>query len=883
MISCLCLMLCSLLTATAQAYNVSQSDALEIAQRQFTGRDVDYFLLQDNSQTVWTLFVDAEPMKGWEHECYTITIPKTITTTVSSAAPLGKVLRSLPPDGDFVPLSVKNRYGSNANSKPVVTKARISDADNSAAQRTYAIILNGYYSRLANYERFWNDCSFIYQTLVNRYGVPKANIYPIMSDGNDPEEDMRLSDGTFVSQPLDLDNDGVNDIQLAATKENLTNTLNSLKNKLGEDDHLFIFVTDLGGSNVRTTGSYIYLQGDILTPSELAGMLDPFTKKYLNVNVVLGQRYSGGFIDDLTKNGCVVTTACTGEEASWACPDIPYDEFLYHWTCAVNGADHRGVKVDVDADTDENGRVTMQEAYEYAEAFDSRLAEHPQFLSTPISVGEDLAFNHLAPAVDLYIMDNPEDTGKEPNMTTDKFWLSPSIWVRNEADKGTQHENPYYSSDHVSATVYVRVHNRGKKTSVKGTYYVHAFWTQASTNMSQNAWLGLETNSKGKVTGGMLTPTQVPAIRSGKYEDVAISWALPAELLGSSIYNGSEKHHFCLLGKVLDTHVSPALTGTFSYDLRGSNNDAQKNVSIISNKDLGNTTVITIGNIDDMMREYTLEVMPYSKDDEAIFAYADVLLTMSDPIYKAWVNGGSKSTDINLISGITPEFEFLSKDSRINSIMLPAKVTGDVGMKFNFKAVTPLANVKRDFTLDLIQRDAKGNIIGGETFIITSPSSKGTPVTITSEPVGNRKIQLTAVVEPDESVRWENEDGAVIGEGASIEVLPNAKSDNTYYAYALSEDGELSSGSIELESEIGIDRASMNIQKTVLNIDLKGEAAAGSSIVVSSVATGDVALSYNLAEGEGSAALDVSSLQQGVYAVTYIFEGEAIDSVKLSK
>ncbi len=869
----------------SSGYNVTQADALSIAQRQFTGKDVDYFLQLDNSQTVWTIFVDAEPMKGWEHECYTLTIPKTITTTVSSAAPSGKVLRSLPPSGNYVPLSVKNRYGNNANSKPVVTKVRISDTDNSAAQRTYAIIVNGYYNRLANYERYWNDCSFIYQTLVNRYGVPKANIYPMMADGNDPEEDMRLSDGTFVSQPLDLDNDGVNEIELAATKANLIGTLNTLKGKLGEDDHLFIFVTDLGGSYIRAPGSYIYLMDDILTPSELAEMLDPFTKKYLNVNVVLGQRYSGGFIDDLTKNGCVVTTACTGDEKSWACSGIPYDEFLYHWTCAVNGADHRGVKVDVDADTDENGRVTMQEAFEYAEAFDSRLAEHPQFLSTPVSVGEDLAFNHIAPAVDLYIMDNTDDTGKEPNLTTDKFWISPSIWIRNEADGKTEHENPYYSSDHVSATVYVRVHNRGKKNYKGGNHYVHAFWAHASTNISSDTWLGLETNSKGKVTGGILTAAQVSPIRSGESGVVAISWALPAQLLGSSILNGSEIHHFCLLAKVLDTHISPALTGTFSYDLRGSNNDAQKNVSIISNTDAGKTTTaVTIGNIDDFRQEYTLEIMPHTKSDEAIFNQARILMEMSEPIFNAWVQGGEQLTDVNRVEGTNLRiFEFQSKDSRIDAISLPAKVSGDVGLRFNFGTGTGIPSYKSKYTFDLIQRDIKGKIIGGETFIIQSPSVSTKQLSITSTPSMNGKTMLSTDVEPDESVRWENEDGAVIGEGASIEVSPRATSDNIYYAYALSKDGELSSGSIKLESELGIAGASMNQQNTVMNIDLKGNAAAGSSIVVSSVSTGDVALSYNLAEGENSVALDVSSLQQGIYAVTYICNGEAIDSVKLSK
>lgn len=744
---------------------------------------------------------------------------------------------------------------------------------------------------MANDERFWNDCSFIYQTLVNRHDIPKDHIYPIMSDGDDPAEDMTLYDGwTFASQSLDLDNDGVNEIQLAATKSNIENTLNILNNILKTDDHLFIYIIDHGGTSDlhknsdKSGNSYICLWNDeILSDYELANMLMPFTQKYVNINVVLGQCYSGGFIDDLNAAGCVVAAASAAYEEAWGCEHIPYDEFVYHWTCAINGADHLGNTIN--ADIDYNGRVSMQEAFEYAKTHDRITKEHPQNSSTPISVGEDLAFNHLAPAVDLYVMDNPEDTGKEPNMTTDKFWLSPSIWIRNEPDGGTVHENPYYSEEHKTATVYIRIYNRGKMDYLGGSNYVHVFWAKASTGFIPEIWIGNVTDSAGLTQGGALIPYCIPAIEAGQYIDMPIIWNLPEHLLGDSSNNYTEKHHFCLLAKIMDTDISPALSGTLSYDLRGSNNDAQKNVSIISNKEVGNTTTaVTITNLDDLRREYALEIMPNSKADEAIFAQASILMDMSDPIYKAWVAGGSKSTDINIVSGLKTEtFEFLSKDSRIDAISMPAKSSGKVGLRFNFRTVEGLGSVKRKYTLDLIQRDMKGNIIGGETFIVTSPDSRSTPITVLSTPAENGKTQLTANVEPGESVRWENEDGAVIGEGASIEVTPKAKSDNIYYVYALSDEGELSSGSIQLESEIGIERAAMNQQNTTLTIDLKGYTSAESSIVVSSVSTGDVALSYNLAEGECSTSIDVSALSQGVYAVTYIFNGEAIDSVKLSK
>lgn len=114
---------------------------------------------------------------------------------------------------------------------------------------------------------------------------------------------MRSISGGYKSQPLDLDNDGVDEIKLAATKANVKNTLGTLANKLNKDDHLFIFVIDHGGTDDYNTNSYICLWNyESLYDYELATMLEPFTSKFVNVNVVLGQCFSGGFNDNLKRS-----------------------------------------------------------------------------------------------------------------------------------------------------------------------------------------------------------------------------------------------------------------------------------------------------------------------------------------------------------------------------------------------------------------------------------------------------------------------------------------------------------------------------------------------------------------------------------------------------
>lgn len=875
----LSLLMCCILSsaAFAQTHSVSKAEALTIAQRQFQGKDVDYFILQDNSQTAWTIFVDAEPMKGWEHECYVLTVPKTITTSVNTAVPSSKVGRKLPPSGNFAPLLVKNRYGANATSKPAVAKISQSNAAQEAAHRTYAIILSGGINKMSNYERYWNDCSFIYQTLVNKYGVPKENIFPIMSDGNNPAEDMRLTTGGFKSQPLDLDNDGVADIKLAATKANIQSTLNSLKTKLGEDDHLFFYVIDHGGSTDNKSQSYICLWGgENLHDHQLASMLSPFTQKNVNVNVVLGQCFSGGFIDDLKKIGCVVATASTGSEPSWACGDIPYDEFVYQWTTAINGANHRGVKVY--PDTDKNGRITMDEAFIYAKNHDRRSAEHPQYVSTPLSVGEDLAFNHLAPAVDLYIKDNPEDTGKEPNTTTDKFWLSPSIWVRNNADGIYEHENPVYSANHTSATVYVRVHNRGKKQYEGGTQYVHVYWAKASTGFRPQAWMGQEVYINGEVTGGPMTPSVIKKIPAGGYIDIPITWALPADLLGTSSDNGTEKHHFCLLAQISNTNLEPWYGGTFSYNTRNSNNDAQKNVSIISQKELNSGTSVFVRNIYNTNKKYTLELIPRTSSDEALYSHATIEMELSQPIYAAWEQGGLQSNNIKYAPSISPrKVQFLTKESKLESILLKGKEFDKVTLRVAFKKAPAIS---RNYTLDLIQRDEDGNIIGGETFIVKSPLLSYTPITITPTPILNKGFILSTDAEEGSQIRWENNEGLTISKENTL-TLNSVSQETTYYAYSINEDGELAIGSITLDAHVGI--SNLSVENNNLIIGLLGSSQPNTTIAISSVISGNLIYSNEVEIGAKQCTIDISTLPKGVYVVSYIFDGEMVNSAKFTK
>ena len=168
--------------------------------------------------------------------------------------------------------------------------------------------------------------------------------------------------------------------------------LSSLSHYLTTADHLFLFFIDHGDRD-NDGNPFLWLwNNERLSNTTLALMLGQFS--VASINIVAGQCYSGGFVANLEAPGRIVTTACQADELSWICPDREYDEFVYHWTCAIAGHDEQGTAVSADANSD--GRVSMEEAFLYARRHDRR-PETPFYSSTPIALGQRWTFSGMLP------------------------------------------------------------------------------------------------------------------------------------------------------------------------------------------------------------------------------------------------------------------------------------------------------------------------------------------------------------------------------------------------------------------------------------------------------------------------------------------------------
>ena len=335
----------------------------------------------------WLIFIDEHPFANWSHAC------KYIFVNVDNGT-YDVFNRNVPPlsyDGLLVIKQMTFPFEPAGNTDLNIknnTKSVSRVGGTPCSYNNYAVIISGGGSMENNHVRYWNDCSFIYKTLVNDYNYDRSHIYVLMSDGTNPANDRKWPNGTYDSSPLDLDDDGIPDIQYAATKSNLRLVFNELSNVLTQENDLFIYTTDHG--YILNSHSLLNLWGESIYDYEFANLLSNINAH--TISVVMGQCNSGGFIDDLSAANRVVMTACTANQSSWSMNNLYYDEFVYHWTSAMAKKTPSGNSVNADANSD--GCISMEEAFLYAKNNDTQ-NETPQYNSNPVVLGRQTFLNRF--------------------------------------------------------------------------------------------------------------------------------------------------------------------------------------------------------------------------------------------------------------------------------------------------------------------------------------------------------------------------------------------------------------------------------------------------------------------------------------------------------
>jgi hypothetical protein len=250
----------------------------------------------------------------------------------------------------------------------------------------WAVLMNGGYDQYNNHVRYWNDLSNIYITLTSVYEFDDENIIVLCSDGLNPAVDQ--SNGQN-SDP-DLDGDGDDDIMYSCVLSNVEMVFESLAENFTGNEKLFVFTTDHGGSAGGWNTYENLWNYEELTDAHFAELLHAIPT--FETICTFEPCFSGGFLDDVVvpPGPIVASAACRYDESSWAMgPDYVYDEFVFYWTAAVKGEDAYGNPVD--ADYNQNGFVTMDEAFIFAESHDTA-SETPQYDEYPEDIGASISF-----------------------------------------------------------------------------------------------------------------------------------------------------------------------------------------------------------------------------------------------------------------------------------------------------------------------------------------------------------------------------------------------------------------------------------------------------------------------------------------------------------
>ena len=364
----------------------------------------------ESNTTGWFFFIDDNPGANWEHPCRYVHVDENDNTSVTHAF-------SPPTNVNISHIDGENPDpGGGANS---VTSAVPNPGGGSGTlnlqlacnapdcRNNYALLISGGFNSTQNHIRYWNDVSFMYQTLNQTYGYPADHIIVLMSDGTNPSPDRHNAttpSGTILADnsPVNLDNlYGSNDVTGDAKKMTVLTSLSTLNGKLTTADSLFIFTTGHGGWDgiPSSNNSILYLWNqESISDSEFVAALP---SQPGNITLIMEQCYSGGFVDDFIDKyagtqGRIIATAANGSEPSWG------NGFSNAWTSGVAMIDDKRLP-NYKADVNHDDKISMWEAYNYSLFYDPAADivlpnhEHPQYnAKNPFSTWYNPVFELLS-------------------------------------------------------------------------------------------------------------------------------------------------------------------------------------------------------------------------------------------------------------------------------------------------------------------------------------------------------------------------------------------------------------------------------------------------------------------------------------------------------
>ena len=555
-----------------------------------------------------------------------------------------------------------------------------------------------------------------------------------------------MEDNSVVSSPLDLDGDGTDDIDYAATKENIKAVFSGLSNRIYSSDHLLVFIV---GHGYKDRASYISLWGneDKLYPQDLSDYVKDIKAGY--ITFVLGQCFSGGFIDALKADNRLLLAACGKDEKSWTRPDIPYDEFVSLFTSALS---HVNIfDEEVDADYDKDGVVTFLEAYRYAEENDGYkdgdfsfgdVREHPMASYLAGTNIEDLSLSYIPNPVELIFSDG-SGQGKAP-WATDARALSPESdgmdWTNSNSD----------FSQSTDKSVVVKVKNRGVKPYSQADKSVSLYWSEAFYDTVSDSWRW-DTPSSGDHSCGMFaTATLDGTILPGRETSVTLEKKFDKKTAGQI---SSDNVGLNYRAVIYDTDKGVA------------DRKATSVLKSVQAATYGNERNVFLANHDGAPVSYSLRFNVTGKDGDDLFRKAELEFRSSGITSHRYTLDAVKEDAAN--SGT---FIIEGNGAEISGINMEAGECLATSLGCSFFADEAIPDTSFYNVAVSVTDDATGKCVGGENFIVRSLPRKAIKVTPERYIYNGKHFLTLSDASERVSCQWFDPDGRYLGEGYTFAI-----------------------------------------------------------------------------------------------------------------
>jgi hypothetical protein len=492
---------------------------------------------------------------------------------------------------------------------------------------------------------------------------------------------------------------------------------------------------------------------------------------------------------------------------------------------------------------------------------------------------------------DLYMLDrSTNDSGEDEGYVfTWDYDEGASMWVRNEDDEIEEHQNPDFSSASGTEFVYVKVINKGCKTSAPS--HLDLYTSLSATETSWNAdWIATGTGQ-----GYQIGTKVIPPISGNSQTILKFEWN------GSAVTPALYATHnwtTCLLARIEDETGDPIATETptrLQWDVWHNNNVTLKNVTvveftsllpppIINNRRMAPGAFVNVGNTSAFADTFNLQ---FDLDNDSLTKTlneeSEITVALLDDGYSV-----SSQIEDSMLTGLvridTNLFRVTSDHAKITGIPFPAntKVPAYIGFAFLTQEVTDTLN--HLYHLSQYHSNNPDTVTGAQHFRINRverdlfEADAGLDKTVlVNTPY---KVEMKNPLSEDAFYNWYNSDGNLIHSGAEFNDSSSSTGTFTYKLEVIAEsDGYKDYDEVLVTVKLGkitnIVPNPASSGTVVISYSITGVTAA--SIDVVEVSTSNTT-NHSITGGTGTLNLDISALNTGSYNFILKGDGNAIDT-----